>query len=79
MTAGAVLILAALAASHVVGAWRGLHVGRSAVASHRRSVRIGVRLGRWQTVLVAVMVTALVVLGLVVVVVVMQDWDRFRP
>ena len=31
MTAAAVLILAALAAPHVIGAWRGLHVGRSAV------------------------------------------------
>ena len=36
------------------------YVGRSAVASHRRSVRVGVRLGRWQTVLVAVMVAALI-------------------
>lgn len=45
MTAAAVLILAALVAPHAVGAWRGIHVGRSAVASHRRSVRVGVRLG----------------------------------
>ena len=60
MTAAAVLILAALAAPHLIGAWRGLHVGRSAVASHRHSVRTGVRLGRWQTVLVAVMVAALI-------------------
>ena len=60
MTAAAVLILAALAAPHLIGAWRGIHVGRSAVASHRRSVRTGVRLGRWQTVLVAVMVAALI-------------------
>jgi hypothetical protein len=53
---------AALAAlgSIAIGAWRGIHVGRSAVASHRRSVRVGVRLGRWQTVLVAVMVVALI-------------------
>ena len=60
MTAAAVLILAALAAPHVIGAGRGLHVGRSAVGSHRHSVRLGVRLGRWQTVLVAVMVAALI-------------------
>ena len=60
MTAAAVLILAALAAPHAVGAWRGVHVGRSAVASHRRSVRIGVRLGRWQVLVVCVMVTALI-------------------
>ena len=60
MTAAAVLILAALAAPHLIGAWRGIHVGRSAVASHRRSVRIGVRLGRWQVLVVCVMVAALI-------------------
>lgn len=60
MTAAAVLILVALTAPHLVGAWRGVHVGRSAVASHRRSVRIGVRLGRWQVLVVAVMVAALI-------------------
>ena len=60
MTAAAVLILAALVAPHAIGAWRGLHVGRSAVASHRRSVRLGVRLGRWQVLVVAVMVAALI-------------------
>ena len=60
MTAAAALILAALAAPHLIGAWRGIHVGRSAVASHRRSVRIGVRLGRWQVLVVCVMVAALI-------------------
>lgn len=61
MTAGAVLILAALVAPHAVGAWRGIHVGRSAVASHRRSVRIGVRLGRYQTITVLIMTALLVI------------------
>jgi uncharacterized membrane protein len=60
LAAVAGVTLTALVAPHVIGAWRGLHVGRSAVASHRRSVRVGVRLGRWQTVLVAVMVAALI-------------------
>lgn len=60
MTAAAVLILAALLAPHAVGAWRGLHVGRAAIGSHRHSVRIGARAGRWQTVLVLVMVAALI-------------------
>lgn len=60
MTAAAALILAALVAPHAIGAWRGFHVGRSAVGSHRRSVRLGVRLGRWQALLVAVMVAALI-------------------
>lgn len=59
MTAAAALILAALVAPHAIGAWRGFHVGRSAVGSHRRSVRL-VRLGRWQALLVAVMVAALI-------------------
>ena len=60
MTAAAVLVLAALVAPHAVGAWRGFHIGRSAVGSHRRSVRLGVRLGRWQTVMVAVMVAVMI-------------------
>ena len=49
MTAAAVLVLVALIAPHVIGAWRGIRIGRSAVGSHRHSVRLGVRMGRWQT------------------------------
>ena len=43
-----------------VGAWRGIRIGRSAVGSHRHSVRLGVRMGRWQTVLVLIMAAALI-------------------
>ncbi len=60
MTAAAVLVLAALIAPHAIGAWRGVRIGRSAVGSHRHSVRLGVRMGRWQTVLVLVMTAALI-------------------
>lgn len=60
MTAAAVLIVAALIAPHAIGAWRGVRIGRSAVGSHRHSVRLGVRLGRWQTVAVLVITAALI-------------------
>ena len=60
MTAAAVLLIAALIAPHAAATWRGLTVGRSAVRSHRHSVRLGVRMGRWQTVLVLVMTAALI-------------------
>lgn len=60
MTAAAVLILAALAAPHAVGAWRGFRVGRAAVNSHYHSVRMGIRLGRWTTLIALVMVAALI-------------------
>ena len=60
MTAAAVLVLVALITPHAVGAWRGIRIGRSAVGSHRHSVRLGVRMGRWQTVLVLIMTAALI-------------------
>lgn len=60
MTAAAVLIVAALLAPHAVGAWRGVTVGRTAVRSHRRSVRVGVRVGRWQVLTVAVMAALMI-------------------
>ncbi len=60
MTAAAVLVLAALITPHAIGAWRGVRIGRSAVGSHRHSVRLGVRLGRWQTVAVLVITAALI-------------------
>lgn len=60
MTAAAVLVLVALITPHAVGAWRGVRIGRSAVGSHRHSVRLGVRMGRWQTVLVLIMTAALI-------------------
>lgn len=60
MTAVAVLIVAALIAPHAAATWRGVRIGRTAVGSHRASVRLGVRLGRWQTVLVLVMTAALI-------------------
>ena len=55
-----VVVLAALIAPHAIGAWRGVRIGRSAVGSHRHSVRLGVRMGRWQTVLVLIMTAALI-------------------
>jgi hypothetical protein len=60
VTAAAVLVVAALIAPHAIGAWRGIRIGRSAVGSHRHSVRLGVRMGRWQTVLVLIMTAALI-------------------
>ena len=60
MTAAAVLVLVALIAPHAIGAWRGIRIGRSAVGSHRHSVRLGVRMGRWQTVAVLIMTAALI-------------------
>lgn len=60
MTAAAVLVLVALITPHAIGAWRGIRIGRSAVGSHRHSVRLGVRMGRWQTVLVLIMTAALI-------------------
>lgn len=60
MTAIAVVVLVVWLAPHAYGAWRGLHVGRTAVASHRQSVRAGVRLGRWQAVAVVAMTLLLI-------------------
>jgi len=60
MTAAAVLVLVALIAPHAIGAWRGVRIGRSAVGSHRHSVRLGVRMGRWQTIAVLIMTAALI-------------------
>lgn len=55
MTALAV-IAAALLAPHLIGAWRGVHIGRTAVRSHRESVRIGARIGRYQAAAVALLI-----------------------
>lgn len=44
------LIVLAFVAPHLIGWVRGVSVGRSAVRTHRDSVRMGVRMGRWQTV-----------------------------
>lgn len=60
MTAAAVLVLAALIAPHAIGAWRGVRIGRSAVGSHRHSVRLGVRMGRYQTITVLILAAALI-------------------
>lgn len=55
----AVLAVAAMILPHVLGAVRGVNVGRAAVRSHRQSVKIGVRMGRWQMI-------AFVTFGLIV-------------
>lgn len=60
MTAAAVLLIAALIAPHAAATWRSLHTGRAAIAAHRRSIRYGVRLGRWQTLTVALMTLLLI-------------------
>lgn len=54
------LILVGILAPHVLGAWRGVTIGRATVRSHRDSVRLGVRAGRWQVVGVALMVVMLI-------------------
>ncbi len=54
MTLAAIILGVAfvLAFPHLIGAGRGVVVGRNAVKSHRQSVKMGVRMGRWQTVIV---------------------------
>lgn len=59
MTWIVVLVVAALIAPHILGAARGVNVGRTAVKSHRQSVKMGVRMGRWQMI-------AFVTFGLIV-------------
>lgn len=61
MTAAAALVvLAVCLAPHAVGAWRGVRIGRAAVRSHRDSVRVGARIGRWQLAAVAVLTLVLI-------------------
>lgn len=45
----AFFVLAAVT-PHLIGWWRGINVGRSAIRSHRQSVKMGVRMGRWQII-----------------------------
>lgn len=56
----AVVVLAAILTPHAVAARRALTISRSTFRSHRESVRVGVRVGRWQAVAVVVAVVALI-------------------
>lgn len=56
----ALAVLVAILGSHVVAARRALTISRSTFRSHRDSVRVGVRVGRWQVVAVVVAVAALI-------------------
>lgn len=53
-------VLAAILAPHVIAARRALTISRATFRSHRDSVRVGVKVGRWQTVAVLVAVAALI-------------------
>lgn len=61
MTAVAALaVLAGILTPHVVAARRALTISRATFRSHRDSVRVGVRVGRYQVVAVVVAVAALI-------------------
>lgn len=61
MTAAvAFAVLVAILAPHAIAARRALTISRATFRSHRESVRVGVRVGRWQAVAVVVAVAALI-------------------
>lgn len=57
----AATVLAAILAPHVIAARRALTISRATFRSHRDSVRVGVRLGRYQTITVLIMTALLVI------------------
>lgn len=61
MTAAVALaVLTAVLAPHLIAAHRAFGISRATFRSHRDSVRLGVRVGRWSTVAVVVAVVALI-------------------
>lgn len=62
----ALAVLAAILAPHAIAARRALTISRATFRSHRESVRVGVRVGRWQVVgwqVVAVVVAVAALIG----------------
>lgn len=56
----AVVAVLLVVVPRAIGIHRGVNVGRTAIRSHRDSVRVGVRVGRYQVVAVVVAVAALI-------------------